>query len=299
MELYNSQFLGRIGSSLGTMLKIERLTYIHSRGKYARICGKLDLEKLLKSFIVNRGFKIVIEYEGLHLICFHCGRYGHKYTQCADLNGGKKDHSQGQSHAAKGGIFKDPSQGQILTVVGQESHQLEKGNSWSGEQTEDTNFRSWMVAASRRPRRSQKSVPGNSGEKKATDSASGDKKHQAHSKGSGSRFDILCKGKEPLETVHVHSAIIELDKPNALTNVASSSGSEKSETPPEGTNHKVLDVVSVEKPEVVPPKNLSPKPARRSEPKDIGKKNQKFKRDKIVTGVVKRCSKESQSKFLI
>lgn len=78
LELYNTSFLWRIGSGLGTMLKVDRLTSIYSRGQYDRICVEIDLDKPLKSYIIIRGFKLLNEYEGLHLICFHCGKYGHK-----------------------------------------------------------------------------------------------------------------------------------------------------------------------------------------------------------------------------
>jgi hypothetical protein len=84
LELYNAEFLWRIGSSLGTMLKIDRLTSIHSRGKFARICVELDLDKPLFSHILIRGHKLFLEYEGLHQICFKCGCYGHKSEHCQD-----------------------------------------------------------------------------------------------------------------------------------------------------------------------------------------------------------------------
>lgn len=80
MELYNSNFLWRIGSGLGNMLKIDRMTSIHSRGKYARICVEMDHDKPLKAFILIRGHKLFLEYEGLHLICFKCEQYGRKAT---------------------------------------------------------------------------------------------------------------------------------------------------------------------------------------------------------------------------
>lgn len=78
LELYNVQFLNRIGSSLGTMLKIDRLTSIYSREKFARICVEMDLSKPLVSHVVIRGHNIQLEYEGLHQICFDCGCYGHR-----------------------------------------------------------------------------------------------------------------------------------------------------------------------------------------------------------------------------
>lgn len=65
IELCNERFLRRIGSSLGTMLKVDKLTSLHSRGKFTRICVELDLGKQLASHIVIRGTKVNIEYEGL------------------------------------------------------------------------------------------------------------------------------------------------------------------------------------------------------------------------------------------
>jgi hypothetical protein len=90
LELYNAQFLWRIGSALGNMLKIDQITSIHSRGKYARICVEIDLDKPLAPHIIIRGFKLPIEYEGLHMICFSCGKYGHKTNLFSDLLNAKK-----------------------------------------------------------------------------------------------------------------------------------------------------------------------------------------------------------------
>lgn len=72
------------------MLKIDRLTSIHSQGQYVRICVEIDIEQPLKSFILIRGHKLLLEFEGLHLTRFHCGRYGHKSSQCAELFGSDK-----------------------------------------------------------------------------------------------------------------------------------------------------------------------------------------------------------------
>lgn len=78
IELYNEIFLRRIGMSLGVFLKSDRLTSFHSRGKFARICVELDLDKPLESHIVIRGHHLIEEYKGLHAICFRCGKFGHK-----------------------------------------------------------------------------------------------------------------------------------------------------------------------------------------------------------------------------
>ncbi|RYQ95802.1 hypothetical protein Ahy_B08g091161 [Arachis hypogaea] len=66
------------------MLKIDRATSIHSRERFDRICVEIDLSKKLVPRILVLGSTLNIEYEGLHLICFSCGKYGHRLDQCAE-----------------------------------------------------------------------------------------------------------------------------------------------------------------------------------------------------------------------
>lgn len=162
LELFNTQFLWRIGLGLGSMLKVDWLTSVHSRGQYARICVDIDLEKPLKSFILTRGHKLCLEYEGLHLICFHCGRYGHKFGQCdrvpeaskvlspepsqvmVNVNhegtpNGAKDATNNANHAGSSTSIKEP----LIQV----SNKKPESNSSYG---------SWMIPASKRQRKNQK-----------------------------------------------------------------------------------------------------------------------------------------------
>nr|KYP53594.1 hypothetical protein KK1_024489 [Cajanus cajan] len=67
------------------ILKVDRFTSIHSRGRYGTICIKVDLKEKLLSAIEARGEKFLLEYEGLHLINFSCGNYGHKMSQCSKI----------------------------------------------------------------------------------------------------------------------------------------------------------------------------------------------------------------------
>ena len=49
---------------------------------YARMCVEVDLNApLLPSYSVD-GHNLKIEYEGLHLICFSCGIFGHSQEFC-------------------------------------------------------------------------------------------------------------------------------------------------------------------------------------------------------------------------
>ncbi|RYR27887.1 uncharacterized protein LOC107645204 [Arachis ipaensis] len=84
IELYNHRFLWRVGSAIGHMLKVDRTTSIHSRGKFARICVEIDLAKQLVPRISVLGCELHLEYESLHQICFSCGKYGHRSEQCIE-----------------------------------------------------------------------------------------------------------------------------------------------------------------------------------------------------------------------
>ncbi|CAN1188285.1 hypothetical protein LINPERHAP1_LOCUS17868 [Linum perenne] len=52
------------------------------RGNYARICVRVDLsKKLLSKYKLLHRIRHV-EYEGLHVVCFKCGIYGHTIDIC-------------------------------------------------------------------------------------------------------------------------------------------------------------------------------------------------------------------------
>ncbi|XP_028757252.1 uncharacterized protein LOC114716409 [Neltuma alba] len=84
LEFFNAESLKMIGSLIGRALKIDRVTYGSERGKYARICVEIDIKKRLKSAVNIFGRCRCVEYEGLHLICFCCGKYGHHKDSCPE-----------------------------------------------------------------------------------------------------------------------------------------------------------------------------------------------------------------------
>lgn len=85
VELCNEKFLTRASATLGNMLKVDKLTSLHERGNFARICVEFDLGQPLDSHIYVRGRKLFLEYEGLHSICFRCEKYGHKKDNCREM----------------------------------------------------------------------------------------------------------------------------------------------------------------------------------------------------------------------
>ncbi|XVE98093.1 hypothetical protein REPUB_Repub03eG0075700 [Reevesia pubescens] len=87
LEYYDNDILKRMGNLLGQTLMIDKNTLIASRGKYARLCVELDLTKPLVPRLHIGGRWQKVEYEGLGMVCFHCGCFGHSKEQCLETKG--------------------------------------------------------------------------------------------------------------------------------------------------------------------------------------------------------------------
>ncbi|KAI9097799.1 hypothetical protein K1719_025570 [Acacia pycnantha] len=81
-EFYNVESLRRIGNMVGRMIKIDRSTSIYNKGGFARICVEIDLKKPLLPTYMVFGEERSIIYEGLHHVCFMCGKCGHQKNAC-------------------------------------------------------------------------------------------------------------------------------------------------------------------------------------------------------------------------
>lgn len=89
-----------MGNTIGKTLKVDMNTLAHcqrndtllvERGRFARVSVEVDLTKQLRSRFVIRKRIYTVEYEGLHVICFKCGRYGHNRESCTLNNQTKLD----------------------------------------------------------------------------------------------------------------------------------------------------------------------------------------------------------------
>ncbi|RYR45750.1 hypothetical protein Ahy_A07g031545 isoform B [Arachis hypogaea] len=85
------------------MFKIDRTTFIHSRGKFTRICVEIALSKQLVPKISVLGNKLNIEYEGCHLICFGSGKYNHRADLCPESPRCNDKHQENITDGSKGG----------------------------------------------------------------------------------------------------------------------------------------------------------------------------------------------------
>lgn len=245
LELYNARFLWRIGSSLGTMLKIDKLTSIHSRGQFAHICVEMDLEKPLVPFIMIRGHKILLEYEGLHSICFNCGRYGHKADQCPEERVSKTEKVKEMvSETEKGTPTENPDVAMDIT-------QAEVDNA----ETKDE-FGSWMVVKRNQRKKGQGKSSKNqyqSARKPIAEEKKASKETIDFSKNenSGVQTGIPDKGPEGSPTaspVKPSSSIPAGQDTTSFMNVASFSETTKSIDNPGNSSVNVKGVVaSIEK----------------------------------------------------
>ena len=74
-----------IGNAIGKVLRVDTFTASETRGRFARICVQVDVEKPLATAIMIGRLEQQICYEGIHKMCFGCGRIGHSKEQCPHI----------------------------------------------------------------------------------------------------------------------------------------------------------------------------------------------------------------------
>lgn len=92
IEYYDKHLLWKLGNKVGKTLKVDVHTIRENKnggelntteiGRFARISVELNLNKMFIPRVSIRNNTYRIEYEGLNLICFICGRYGHHKETC-------------------------------------------------------------------------------------------------------------------------------------------------------------------------------------------------------------------------
>ncbi|KAK9911969.1 hypothetical protein M0R45_035846 [Rubus argutus] len=85
VRFFKDKVLKLIGKILGTVIKVDKLTLAQARGKFARICVEIDLQTPLQPFVEIEGVAYGVVYEGISLIYFNCGCYGHAKANCPHL----------------------------------------------------------------------------------------------------------------------------------------------------------------------------------------------------------------------
>ncbi|GKV21616.1 hypothetical protein SLEP1_g31577 [Rubroshorea leprosula] len=81
-EYYDHCSLHKIGNTVGALLRVDAHTAHHTRGQYARICVRIDLDKPLVKSVRLGKIRQKVAYEGIRGLCFSCGRIGHRKSEC-------------------------------------------------------------------------------------------------------------------------------------------------------------------------------------------------------------------------
>ncbi|XP_058742315.1 uncharacterized protein LOC131614777 [Vicia villosa] len=83
VEYYDPKVLQVIGNLVGRTVKVDKNTMQSVRGKYARICVEVDISKPLLAMFELKDKSYRVEFEGLHLLCIICGKFGHYKEGCS------------------------------------------------------------------------------------------------------------------------------------------------------------------------------------------------------------------------
>lgn len=83
MELYDEYLLTKMATTLGTPFRVDDMTKNVHRGKFARVCIEIDLRlpPMVSSILTGDSWQ-KIAYEGLHLLCTRCKKFGHASNRC-------------------------------------------------------------------------------------------------------------------------------------------------------------------------------------------------------------------------
>lgn len=71
-----------IGKAIGNVLRVDTHTASESRGRFARLCVQIDVEKLLVTAVLIGRFEQAVYYEGIQKLYFAYGRMGHRKENC-------------------------------------------------------------------------------------------------------------------------------------------------------------------------------------------------------------------------
>ena len=69
VEYYEPSILRDLGNAIGPVLRIDTHTTTETRGKFARLCVQVDLEKPLIRIIKGGGLEHPVQYEGINSMC--------------------------------------------------------------------------------------------------------------------------------------------------------------------------------------------------------------------------------------
>lgn len=82
IEYYDHAILQKIRTKIGIVLRIAVYMVSGLRGRFARLCVQVNLDKPLAKTVTIGKLTQTILYEGINSLCFSCGRLGHRKEDC-------------------------------------------------------------------------------------------------------------------------------------------------------------------------------------------------------------------------
>lgn len=101
-EYFDINFLHKIGAKIGKVLRVDRNSAHAERGQFTRISVEIDLTKPLLSKFWLKGKVWKIQYEGLRMVCFTCGKLGHNTEGCPSTKAPSNDEPMRVEEAVQG-----------------------------------------------------------------------------------------------------------------------------------------------------------------------------------------------------
>ncbi|KAK9999503.1 hypothetical protein SO802_019106 [Lithocarpus litseifolius] len=141
IEYYDVEVLKQLGNSIGKVLRIDAHTTAETRGRFARLCVQVDIDKPLITTILVGGLRQPVIYEGTHRLCFMYGRIGHRKEACPYAI------REPASPERPGDASKDYASKHPHDLCDQVDPML--GGEHTPQEQEDT-YRPWLVVARKR-----------------------------------------------------------------------------------------------------------------------------------------------------
>ena len=149
IEYYNAKALHLIGKSIGNVLRVDTHTATETKGKFARLCVQIDVNKPLVTAILIGKFEQSICYEGIQKLCFGCGRVGHRKDCCPYIIRQKPSVERAEVRT-EGSVPSPPCEMHASDKVqkGQGSNESVSGS--ANEEVTDGTYGPWVVVTRRR-----------------------------------------------------------------------------------------------------------------------------------------------------